>query len=76
MIAIIGMAGRFCRSARPSCLLGHAGNGREGLVRLGDSDLLASGVPRKTFSDPRYVPARACCEASIASTQISGVSRP
>ena len=30
-------------------------NGREGLTPLAENDLLASGVPRATFGDPRYV---------------------
>lgn len=59
MIAIIGMAGRFPGAPDLPAYWDMLANGREGLVRLADHDLLASGVPRATFGDPRYVPAAA-----------------
>ena len=59
MIAIIGMAGRFPGAPDLPSYWDMLANGREGLVRLADNDLLASGVPRATFADPRYVPAAA-----------------
>lgn len=59
MIAIIGMAGRFPGAPDLAAYWDMLANGREGVVRLGDRDLLGAGVPRATFSDPRYVPAAA-----------------
>ena len=59
MISIIGMAGRFPGAPDLPAYWDMLANGREGLVRLGNNDLLASGVPRKTFADPRYVPSAA-----------------
>ncbi len=59
MIAIIGMAGRFPGAPDLPAYWDMLANGREGLVRLSDNDLLASGVPRATFGDPRYVSAAA-----------------
>lgn len=59
MIAIIGMAGRFPGAPDLPAYWDLLANGREGFVRLADNDLLSSGVPRATFSDPRYVPAAA-----------------
>jgi acyl transferase domain-containing protein/NADPH:quinone reductase-like Zn-dependent oxidoreductase/SAM-dependent methyltransferase len=55
VIAIVGMAGRFPGAPDLAAYWDMLANGREGLTPLAENDLLASGVPRATFGDPRYV---------------------
>jgi NADPH:quinone reductase-like Zn-dependent oxidoreductase/3-oxoacyl-(acyl-carrier-protein) synthase/SAM-dependent methyltransferase len=55
VIAIVGMAGRFPGAPDLGAYWDMLANGREGLTPLTENDLLASGVPRPTFANPRYV---------------------
>ncbi|MBN8929495.1 MAG: KR domain-containing protein [Rhodospirillales bacterium] len=62
MIALIGMAGRFPGAPDVAAYWDLLANGREGLSRLGEDELLAAGVAPETLADPRYVPAAAALD--------------
>ena len=57
MIAVIGMAARFPGAADLAAWWDLLRNGREGLTRLDQGELLAAGVPPEVLADSRYVPA-------------------
>lgn len=54
-IAIIGMAGRFCRASDLEQFWRNLENSVEAINELNEEDLLASGVPRDVFTRSDYV---------------------
>lgn len=61
-IAIIGLSGRFPGADTAEALWSLLAEGREGIVRLSETELAARGVPRKRLDEQAYVPATAMLE--------------
>jgi phthiocerol/phenolphthiocerol synthesis type-I polyketide synthase E len=62
-IAIIGLSGRFPGADSPDALWSLLREGREGIVRLDENDLVAAGVTETVINDPAYVRATAKLDA-------------
>ncbi|MFP5264070.1 MAG: SDR family oxidoreductase [Blastocatellia bacterium] len=61
-IAIIGMSGRFPGAPNVETLWKNLCDGVESVTFFNDDELLASGVPKSLFSNPRYVKAGSTLE--------------
>jgi amino acid adenylation domain-containing protein len=58
-VAVVGMAGRFAGARDLEELWQRLRDGREGIARLADEQLLAAGTDPALLADPRYVKAQA-----------------
>jgi acyl transferase domain-containing protein/thioesterase domain-containing protein/acyl carrier protein len=56
-VAIIGMACRFPGAATPEAFWANLSQGVESIIRLGDEELRAAGVPQAKLEQPSYVKA-------------------